>query len=213
VGRGLFFAFEGTEGSGKSTQVRLLAGRFEAAGLPVRTTREPGGTALGESVREILLSGDYGEIDPRTEALLHSAARAEHVAHVIRPALETGSHVITDRFSDSTLAYQGGGSGLPLDDLRSVQRFATGHLEPDLRILLLTSVEAGLRRRFSERSSLNRVDRAELGYHERVLATFSALAKRNPDCWVVIDGEQPPDNVNDDVVTAINDRYPDLGLR
>jgi dTMP kinase len=213
VTRGLFFVFEGTEGSGKSTQLRLLADCFHESGLPVLTTREPGGTPLGEAVRTILLSDDYGEIDPRTEALLHTAARAEHVSRLIRPALETGVHVLSDRFFDSTLAYQGGGSGLPLDELRTLQCFAIGGTEPDQRILLKTSVEIGLQRRLSGVGAINRVDRAALDYHERVAATFISLAEQEPDRWIVVDGEQPPDAVSESVVSAIGNRYPDLGLR
>ena len=210
--RGRFFVFEGTEGSGKSTQVRWLAERLTAAGLTVRTTREPGGTGLGEAVRQILLSEAFGEIDPRTEALLHTAARAEHVARLIQPELERGTHVISDRFLDSTLAYQGGGSGLSLSDLRALQRFAVGGIEPDQRILLVTSVEEGLRRRFSDSSSINRLDRVELGFHQRVAATFEALAKQDPDHWIVVDGEQSAELVTAQIVTAISERHPGLGL-
>ncbi|CAN5715818.1 dTMP kinase [soil metagenome] len=212
MAKGLFFAFEGTEGSGKSTQVLLLAECFVAAGLPVRTTREPGGAALSEAIRGLLLSDDFGAMDPRTEALLHTAARAEHVASLIRPELDAGTHVLSDRFSDSTLAYQGGGSGLRLDDLRALQRFAIGETEPDQRILLLTSVDAGLKRRFAGVGAINRIDRAQRDFHERVAATFISLAERDPQCWIVVDGDAAPDVVCASLVNAINTRYPDLGL-
>jgi dTMP kinase len=212
VARGLFFVFEGTEGSGKSTQLRLLAARFRNAGLAVTTTREPGGTPIGEAVRGLILSDEYGEIDPRTEALLHTAARAEHVCALIRPALEKGDHVLSDRFYDSTLAYQGGGSGLPLDELRALQHFAVGRTEPDQRILLRTSVELGLQRRLADDGVVNRIDRAELDYHKRVAATFDALAEQEPDRWIVVDGEQSPDTVSAALVCALNARFPELGL-
>jgi dTMP kinase len=212
VTRGLFLVFEGTEGSGKSTQVRLVAERFRDSGLPVTTTREPGGTPLGEAVRGILLADEFGEIDARTEALLHTAARAEHVSAQIRPALEAGTHVLCDRFYDSTLAYQGGGSGLQIDDLRNLQKFAIGATEPDQRILLVTNVEVGLRRRFSEGGAINRIDRAEFDFHERVASTFRALAAQEPDQWIIVNGEQDAEKVCMGVVTAISERFPELGL-
>jgi dTMP kinase len=213
VTKGLFFVFEGTEGSGKSTQLQLLSERFRQSGLAVQTTREPGGTPLGEAVRAILLSDDYGEIDSRTEALLHTAARAEHVARLIRPALDAGVHVLSDRFFDSTLAYQGGGSGLPLDELRRLQCFAVGRTEPDQRILLQTGVELGLQRRLSGQGAINRIDRAELAFHERVAATFRSLAEQDPERWIVVDGEQDPDSVSECLVSSIVKRHPELGLR
>ena len=210
--KGLFFAFEGTEGSGKSTQVRLLAGSFAAAGLQVVTTREPGGTPLGDALRNLLLGGEFDHIDPRTEALLHTAARAEHVARLIRPALDAGTHVLTDRFADSTLAYQGGGSGLSLGKLRELQRFAVGETEPDQRILLQTNVEVGLKRRFASEGSINRIDRARLDFHERVASAYGLLVEREPHLWIVVDGEASPALVNDNLVIEISIRYPDLRL-
>ncbi|TXG79031.1 MAG: dTMP kinase, partial [Thermomicrobiales bacterium] len=133
--RGAFIAFEGIDGSGKSTQSRVLADRIQAAGQTVILTREPGGTPIGEAIRSLLFDRQLGDFEPRTEALLHGAARAQHVAQVIAPGIERGDVVITDRFIDSTLAYQGGGNHLSLVDLESIQAFAVQDTFPDLRIL------------------------------------------------------------------------------
>src|SRR5262249_44090333 len=146
------------EGAGKSTQARLLAIRLKSEGLDVVLTREPGGTPIAEQVRKILLDQANCAMLAETEALLYSAARAQHVGDVIRPALERGAVVVCDRFADSTLAYQGGGRGLSMGDLRAVQRLATGGLTPALRILVDLPVEVGLRRRFGAADEVNRLD-------------------------------------------------------
>jgi len=147
----MFITFEGPDGSGKSTQIALLAGRLRAAGREVLTVREPGGTPAGERIRALLL-GDGGsvEINPRADALLFNASRSQLVLEVIRPALARGATVIADRFADSTLAYQGYGSGLPLDELRAAISFATAGLTPDLTVLLDLPAEEGLARKSGE---------------------------------------------------------------
>jgi dTMP kinase len=212
VGRGLFIVFEGTEGSGKSTQAQRLAGRLRDSGAPVLTTREPGGTEIGEAIRALLLSDEVPEPASRTQALLHTAARAEHVERVIRPALAAGRHVVCDRYYDSTLAYQGGASGLPLSRLRSLQEFAIDGCEPDVKILLLVSVEEGLRRRNAQEDSMNRMDRAERAFHERVRETFLALARDESERWIVIDGERPLEVISADLAAALEERFPALGM-
>jgi dTMP kinase len=202
----LFIVFEGPEGSGKSTQAKLLAERLRDAGKRVILTREPGGTELGEQLRRLLLDLHSEPVTPAAEALLYSAARAEHVAHVIQPSLDAGEIVICDRFADSTLAYQGGGRGLDLDQLRSVQQFATRGLEPDVRFLLDLPVAVGLARRHADHDSVNRLDAESLAFHERVRASYLALADANPANWRVIDATKSRDEVARSVWSAVRDR-------
>ncbi len=187
---GWFVTFEGPEGAGKSTQIRLLADHLRSQGQSVVATREPGGTAIGEQIRSILLSRDSGAMAPETEALLHTAARAQHVVEVIRPALDRVDVVLCDRFVESTLAYQGGGRGLPIDQLRELQQLATGGLAPDLKVLLDLDVDVGLGRRRREIGSANRMDDEELAFHRRVRDAYRTMAVEDPAGWVVIDGDQ-----------------------
>jgi dTMP kinase len=203
---GIFIAFEGPEGSGKSTQARLLANRIMAQGRDVVLTREPGGTPIAEQVRTILLDRANCAMLPETEALLYSAARAQHVGDVIRPALERGAVVICDRFADSTLAYQGGGRGLSIDDLRTIQRLATGGLMPTLRILVDVPVEIGLRRRFDVEDEINRLDVAGLEFHQRVRAAYLAMAAQDATSWIVVDGTDTVAVVEERIVHAVAHR-------
>lgn len=210
--RGWFITFEGPEGAGKTEQARRLHDLAVAAGLPVVLTREPGGTALGEAIRDVLLARSSASADPRTDALLFNAARAQLVAEVIAPALARGDLVVSARFADSTLAYQGYGAGLPLDELRAVGAFATGGLVPDLTVLLDVPVEDGLRRKAAS-AEVNRfeadLDRA---FHERVRSGFLALAAAEPTRFVVVDARADPDAVFRAVVRAL-ERLPDLARR
>lgn len=190
-----FVVFEGPEGGGKTLQSGRLAERLRKNGFEVIKTREPGGTALGDEVRAVLLKqGDY-TILPEAEVLLLSAARAQHVREVIRPALERGAWVVCDRFVDSTYAYQGGGGGLDLASIRSIQAFATGGLEPDIRILLDLPVAVGLQRRYADAASVNRIDLADAAFHQRVRDRYLELAAGSPTGWIVIDAQAPPDFV------------------
>jgi dTMP kinase len=202
---GLFFTFEGPEGSGKSTQIALLAARLSLDGIAVRTTREPGGTAIGERIREILLARDANAMTPMTEALLLTAARSQHVAQVIWPALEAGELVLCDRFVDSTLAYQGGGRGLPLEHLRDLQRIAIGDFKPDLRLLLDLNVHEGLARRRADSNSTNRIDDEAVAFHERVRAAFLALAAAEPGAWRVINAERGVEAVSDELYRSVRE--------
>lgn len=202
----MFVVFEGSEGSGKSTQAKLLAAGLREVGKRVVLTREPGGTQLGEQLRRVLLDLQAEPVTAVAEALLYSAARAEHVERVIRPALEAGESVVCDRFVDSTLAYQGGGRGLDPGQLRAVQRLATGGVAPDLRILLDLPVEIGLARRRSVEGSINRLDSESVAFHQRVRDSYRAAVEANPKDWCVIDATQVPDRVAAAAWSAVQGR-------
>lgn len=185
---GLFVTFEGPEGCGKTSQLHLLAYHLRDLGCDVLTTREPGGTPISERVRAIVLDPAHTSMEPSTEFLLFSAARAQHVAEVIRPHLERGGVVLCDRFADSSLAYQGYGYGLDLEARRAITRFATGGLVPDLTFLLDLPVEVGLRRKAGGKGDAwNRMERKRIDYHERVREGYLFMAADEPERWVVID--------------------------
>jgi len=185
---GLFITFEGPEGSGKTTQIRLLADWLGEQGQEVLTTREPGGTRIGEAIREVLLSPAHTEMCAEAEILLFSAARAQIVRETLQPHLARGGVVLCDRFADSTLAYQGYGRLLDLDMLRQITLFATGGLVPALTICLDLPVAEGLRRkRGGDQAEWNRMERECLDFQERVRRGFLALAAAEPQRWLVLD--------------------------
>lgn len=186
----MFVTFEGLDGSGKTTQVELLRARLEADGREVVTAREPGGTALGERIRELVLHGD--EMTPWAEALLYAAARAELVAEIVRPALERGADVLLDRYLDSSVAYQGVGRGLGLDEVLDLNLLAVGGLLPDRTFVLAVDAGTSLGRVGSER---DRIERAAGGFHEAVADAYRQLAARFPARVVVLDGSLPPDTL------------------
>lgn len=193
---GVFIAFEGIDGSGKSTValevVRRLRDQFDRE---VILTREPGGTALGEGVRALVLSGASAGITPVAELLLFSAARAQHVSEVIEPQLQRGSIVVCDRFTDSTLAYQWGGRGVPRDTIVAAQALATGGVSPDLRVLLDLPVSVALARRHADEASVNRFDAEQTAFHQAVRDAYLSLADAHPEAWLVIDASLPPREV------------------
>ena len=198
--RGWFITIEGPEGAGKTTQADALASHLVEAGLDVHVTREPGGTWLGERLREVLLArtDSAAPTDPLTDALLFNAARRQLVTEVIRPALDEGRTILCARFADSTLAYQGFGAGVPLERLLLLEGTATDGLRPDLTILLDVPVEAGLARKAPD--DLTRFEAEfDLEFHRRVRAGFLALAAAEPDRFAVIDASQPAA----DVVAAV----------
>jgi dTMP kinase len=197
----MFVTFEGTDGSGKSTQIRMLADVLRARGHTVVATREPGGTAVGNRLRALLLETDE-PIGPEAEAYLMTGARSEHVRAVIRPALAAGAIVVCDRFVDSTLAYQGAGRGLPVAELRALQRLAVGDTWPELTVLLDVPVELGLVRRAGA-GVANRIDRESLGFHERVAAWFRDAAAGDPCRWRVIDGTPEPAVVHTAILDVV----------
>jgi len=185
----LFITFEGPEGSGKTTQLKLLAEWLRERGCDVLATREPGGTAISEAIRAILLDPTRREMQPEAEILLFSAARAQIVAQVIRPHLQGGGIVLCDRYADSTLAYQGYGRGLDLDTLRTITAFATGGLVPDLTIYLDIAIEEGLRRKVPQ--EWNRLEAQALAFHQRVREGYLEMAAGEPDRWLEVDAFQP----------------------
>ena len=185
-----FITFEGIEGSGKTTQIRLLLDWLKQRTERVLLTREPGGTSIGEQIRTTLLNPANSEMTPEAEILLFSAARAQIVREVIRPRLKDGWIVICDRFADSTLAYQGYGHGLPLDDLLAITDFATGGLWPDLTVYLDLDVETGLRRKAATPEEWNRMEAQAVAFHQRVREGYLALAAQDPDRWLVVDATQ-----------------------
>ncbi len=203
---GLFITFEGPEGSGKSTQARLLYERLQTSGYPVILTREPGGTRIGEMIRRILVDLRHTEMAPTTETLLFSAARAQLVSELVRPYLKTGGIVLCDRYADSTFAYQGYGLGRDLAELEQITGVATGGLQPDLTFYLALDVEAGLQRKraarervgeasgsgasFSTPPEWNRLDARDLAYHQRVAAGFDELIRRDRDRWRRLPADQ-----------------------
>jgi dTMP kinase len=201
TGRGRFITLEGPDGSGKTSQADRLAAELRNRGHDVVLAREPGGTWLGERLREILMAPAGPPIDPVADALLFSAARAQHLAEVIRPALASGRIVICVRYSDSTLAYQGYGAGQPVETMRRLQAIATGGLVPDRTILLDLPAEVGLGRKAPDEHTRFEV-RYDLDYHRRVRAGFLELAAAEPDRWVVVDGAQDPDLVFAEILRA-----------
>jgi len=201
----MFITFEGSEGSGKTSQIPSLVEFLTQAGYPVVVTREPGGTPIGDQVREILSAFKNTAMLPRTEVLLFQASRAQLVDEVIRPCLASGGVVLCDRYADSTLAYQGYGYQLELGPLRQVIDFATGGLKPDLTLLLDMDVEEGLRRRANS-GSLNRLDELGLAFYQRVRLGYFQLAQDEPHRWVVIDAGRPPEQVQEDIRRVILER-------
>ena len=197
----MFITFEGLDGSGKSTQAELLRSRLDADGLEVISTREPGGTELGEKIRELVLHG--GDVTPWAEALLYAAARAQHVEIVIRPALERGASVICDRYLDSSVAYQGVGRELGLDRVLDLNLAAVGGLLPDRTFLLALDVtEIGSR---LDREH-DRLERESEAFHARAAAGYSELAVRFPERIVVLDAKRPADDLAEEVYGALRVR-------
>ena len=191
----MFITLEGPEGSGKTSQLPRLADYLREQGYDVLTTREPGGTIIGDQVRAVLTRLDNTTMQPRTEILLFLAARAQLVEEVIRPALAQGKIILSDRYADSTLAYQGYGHGVDLALLRLLLDFATGGLRPDLTLLLDVDPAVGLSRRRSSGGEWNRLDAYALEFHQRVRQGYLTMAQQEPTRWRVVDASQPPDVV------------------
>jgi len=195
---GLFIAFEGGDGAGKSTQVALLREALEAAGRTVTVTRQPGGTTLGREIRDLVLHGDH--VAPRAEALLFAADKAHHVDQLIRPALDRGEVVLTDRYTDSSVAYQGAGRDLGAQEIHDLNMWAVDDLVPDLTVVVDVSAAEGRRRRGDVH---DRLEAEEDTFHEAIRAHYLAMAQGNPQRYVVVDGTLSPDEIHARVVERL----------
>jgi len=205
--RGRFISLEGGEGVGKSTQVRALAEALRSRGLDVVVTREPGGSEGAENIRELLLSGSEDRWELKGEALLFAAARADHVAKTIRPALEAGQWVLADRFIDSSLAYQGGAGGLGIEAVRAINTFGIGDDFPD-RTLVLTLEDGADRARARDNGGSDRIGGRSDDYHRKVEAAFHIIAAEEPERVKLIDASGTPEQVTDRLVDALKDLLP-----
>lgn len=203
---GRFITLEGGEGVGKSTQLQALAVALQARGIDIVTTREPGGSPGAEAIRALLLEGEVDRWTAETEALLFAAARSDHVARAILPALEAGKWVLCDRFLDSSLAYQGGAGGIGMSDVIRLHQIGSGGLLPDRTLLLDMHVaDASSRQHQRDEGELDRMGRKSGGYHEDVAAAFRSLAVQNPDRYRVIDAGGTPQEVTRRLVAALAD--------
>jgi dTMP kinase len=196
---GLFIAFEGGDGAGKSTQVALLREAFEAAGRTVTVTRQPGGTELGQQIRDLVLHGDH--VAPRAEALLFAADKAHHVEQLIRPALGRGDVVVTDRYTDSSVAYQGAGRDLGAQEIHELNMWAVDGLVPVLTVIVDISAQEGRRRRGAVH---DRLESEEDAFHESIRTHYLAMAQGNPQRYLVVDGARPPGELHDEIVSRLS---------
>jgi len=211
--RGRFITLEGGEGAGKSTQLRRLADSLQdvlhARGVKLVPTREPGGSPGAEEIRGLLVTGETGRWSATTEALLHTAARRDHLERTVWPALEAGNWVLCDRFFDSTMAYQGYGLGLGRDLVESLQTVALGGFRPDLTLILDIEVETGLRRAVARHGGEDRYERMDIGFHQRLRDGFLDIARREPERCAVIDADADLDTVQSRIWDTVATR---LGL-
>lgn len=195
----MFITFEGPEGSGKTSQIILLAAYLRERGYEVVQTREPGGTSIGDQIRAVLHDVDNGEMQSVTELLLYSASRAQLVRELVQPALDAGKIILCDRYADSTIAYQGYGRGLDLEELYMLTQFATGGLKPHLTLLLDIDVERGLARRQVNGEEMNRLDLEAVSFHQKVRSGYHTLVTAEPERWVVIDADRSVDVIQKDL--------------
>ena len=203
----LFVTFEGGEGSGKSSALRLIDARLREEGYETVLTREPGGTPIAEAIRNVILDKGNVAMDSRTEALLYAASRRQHLVEKVWPALKEGKIVLCDRYLDSSLAYQGGARGLGIDNVLNVNSFATEGTFPDLTLLFDIEPELGLARIAANASrEVNRLDLEKIDFHRGVRATFHEIAARYPERFVIVDASKPLDQVVDDAYAAIKAR-------
>lgn len=200
---GRFITLEGPEGSGKSTNLVFIRQHLEQAGLPVQVTREPGGTELGEKIRSLLLDRDHTGMLEDTELLLMFAARAQHIGELIRPALAAGRWVLSDRFTDASYAYQGGGRGIPEQRISALEEWVQGPFRPDLTLLLDLPVEQGLARARA-RGETDRFEQEEVAFFERVRKTYLERAESAPERYRIIDASQPLSSVQAQIRTALD---------
>ncbi len=209
-GKARFLTFEGGEGAGKSTQIRLLANWLEAQGVEVLLTREPGGSPGAELIRDLLLKGAVDRWLPISEALMLAAARADHIERTIKPALEAGKWVLCDRFYDSSVAYQGAGRGVGIEEVQHIQEIAFGDMRPDLTLILDLPVEIGLKRALAREGAKSdmedRFERMERSFHETLRQAFLSIAEREPERCVVLDADQAIERLQENLRTIIMDK-------
>jgi dTMP kinase len=198
VTSGSFIVFEGGDGAGKSTQVELLREALERAGRAVTVTRQPGGTPLGKQIRDLVLHGDH--VAPRAEALLFAADKAHHVETLVRPALQRGEIVISDRYTDSSVAYQGAGRELGAQEVHDLNMWAVEDLVPDLTVVVDVSAEEGRRRRGAVH---DRLESEEDAFHEAIRQHFLSMARGNPERYLIVDGTQPPEQIHAQVMNRL----------
>jgi dTMP kinase len=198
VTTGCFIVFEGGDGAGKSTQVALLREALERAGHAVTVTRQPGGTPLGQQIRDLVLHGEH--VAPRAEALLFAADKAHHVDMLIRPALQRGEVVISDRYTDSSVAYQGAGRDLGAQEVHDLNMWAVQDLVPDLTVVVDISAEEGRRRRGEVH---DRLESEEDAFHEAIRQHFLSMARGNPERYLIVDGTQPPEQIHAEVMNRL----------
>ncbi|MCO4274818.1 dTMP kinase [Pseudarthrobacter sp. HLT3-5] len=208
---GLFIAFEGGDGAGKSTQAARLAETLETRGLTVLRTREPGGTPIGEKLRSLVLDHGHGHIDAHTEALIFAASRAAHASQVIRPALERGEVVLTDRYIDSSVAYQGAGRDLGTDAVRTLNEWATSGLQPDLTVLLDVDPADGRRRRTAGDAAEDRLESEADAFHSTIRGAFLELAASRPDTYLVLPADLPVNELSARILTRVDDLLASAG--
>lgn len=203
---GKFITFEGGEGTGKSTQARLLASHLEQSGMKVFLTREPGGARGAEEIRNLLVTGEPERWSPMAEALLFNAARVEHWRQGIEPALNSGIHVVCDRFADSTMAYQGYVGALTRETMAQLHRLALGEARPDLTLILDMPASAGLARAAGRRDNENRFEKKGESFHAKLREAFLDIARREANRCVVIDASRAMDQVHSEVLNAVHSR-------
>ena len=206
--RGLFIAMEGGDGAGKSTQARRLAAALQETGRTVLRTREPGGTPIGEQLRSLVLEHGNGEIDARTEALIFAASRAAHVQQVIEPALAAGTVVVCDRYVDSSIAYQGAGRQLGTEAVRTLNRWATAGLEPDLTVLLDVDPQRGRDRRTAGDAAEDRLESEPDAFHLQIRLAFLEAAQAAPGKYLVLDAGRPVDELADTILRHVEKLLP-----
>lgn len=201
--RGLFITFEGTDGTGKTTQIQRLSADLRRDGYDVCLTREPGGTSISEQIRDMLLNPDHSEMAATTELLLYAASRAQHVSEVIKPALKAGKIVISSRFADATVVYQGYGRGLDLERINRLNRIATDGVMPDVTFVLDLPVEIGLQRVQKRRGGLDRLEREKIEFHRRLREGYQIIAKQEPQRLKIIDAQVSLEQVYVQIQQAI----------
>lgn len=205
--KGFFITLEGGEGAGKTTIIGRLAAYLQNRSIPYHITREPGGVEIAEKIRSIILDPAHTAMDARTEALLYAAARSQHLAEVVEPALQEGLTVLCDRFVDSSMVYQGHARGLGMEEVWSINRFAIGGRMPDLTLYLDIEPEVGLARiAANQNREVNRLDLEGLSFHQKVREGYLMIADKNPDRIVVLDAGQPPHRVEQDIVRTLEER-------